>query len=113
MNDYPDICVARDGYTVEVDDGSSLSRAEDGTPHIQRFFSQDRFTFTVRHPMLEPAKYEELIAFYAANKNSYVRYTAQDTGKVYEVLMLSPPRPVDSRAGLITYEMRMTGSLAA
>jgi len=67
----------------------------------------------LRHPLLEPADQAILLGFYAVNKSSFVRYVEPDTGDAYEVLMMAPPRPVDRVRGLVTYEVRLTGSRAA
>ena len=112
MNDYPNLCIQRDGYAPDVTEGTNLSRGSDGTPWVQIMYSEARTTFQLIHPALTDAQAEELTQFYAANKRLRVRYVEPDTGDAYSVYMLHPPMPT-ARIGVgrRTYRMTLTGEL--
>ena len=92
MEDYPDLCIGVDGYDPERSDGAEVMRAENGKVWIYRAYDQEQLTFTIVHPALTWDEEQALRAFYADNKNDYVRFYDPRSGRHYAVLMQGPPR---------------------
>lgn len=101
--------VIEDGYSVEGDDGSELSRADDGTLKIRRLYGATRYNITFRIAPLSAAQTQAVRQFYESYKTQTITWTDPYTSVVYDVLMTRQPRIVDMNTPWATMEVDMEG----
>lgn len=103
------IRMLKEGYRIEVDDGSSVSRASSGKARIRRLYSTERYTFTVTVGPMPRAAVAEFYSQYATHKNDVDELTDPLTGISYSVLWTSPPVVASVSGKLATMEFSFTG----
>lgn len=103
------IRMLKEGYRIEVDDGSSVSRASSGKARIRRLYSTERYTFTVTVGPMPRAAVAEFYSQYATHKNDVDELTDPLTGISYSVLWTSPPFVASVSGKLATMEFSFTG----
>lgn len=106
MTEYPDFCIAVDGFNFVPDDGTDEIETEDGTVWMYRQFEHMQYNITVVHPALDAQSELELRQFYDDHKHEKVRFFNPRDSKYYEVKMKSPPRITGMRGGLLA-DIRM------
>lgn len=104
------IRMLKEGYSIDVDDGSSVSRASSGKARIRRLYSTDRYTFTVAVGPMPRAAVAEFYSQYAAYKNDVDELTDPLTGVSYSVLWVSPPVVTSVSGKTTTMEFSFTGT---
>lgn len=111
MTAFPDIYdVDSQGYSVDPNDGASLSRADDGTLRIRRLYAATRFDITFRLYSLTSAQSEAVLQFYESYKYEVITWTDPFTSVVYDALMTEPPRIVDVKGLWAEVEVKMEGT---
>lgn len=99
----------QDGYSVEGDDGSELSRADDGTLKIRRLYGETRYSIRFRLAPLSAAQTEAVKQFYESYKTQVIDWTDPYTGVVYDVLMTRQPRITGMQGPWATMQVEMEG----
>lgn len=97
------------GYSVEPNDGTSASRADDGTLRIRRLYASTRFAIKFRLYKMTSTDTEAVLLFYESNKNQQITWTDPFTSVVYSVLMTEPPSIIDVSGLWSEMEVRMEG----
>ena len=104
------IRMLKEGYSIDVDDGSSVSRASSGKARIRRLYSTERHTFTVPVGPMPRAAVAEFYSQYNTYKNTVDELTDPLTGISYSVLWTSPPVVASVSGKLATMEFSFTGT---
>lgn len=111
--DYPSFCVSANGYNENPERGSTLSRAEDGTPWIVNLWPETRYTFDITHPALCAEEQLELEQFYDQHIGDEVWWHNPRRKEWWLVRMVGPPRLAGMRSGLLgDVEMTLVGHRA-
>lgn len=94
----------------DINDGTRVTRAADGTNHIARLYDQAQYKFILGFVYLLAADYELLVDFYDDNKyDSAIEFTDPNTARQYLVQMLSPPKVTDHSGIFYTISMELEG----
>src|SRR5690625_5084056 len=97
---YPKLCVSADGYSENPERGSTLHRAEDGTPWIVNLWPETRYTFDITHPALLAEEQLELEQFYDQHIGDEVGWDNPRRQERWIVRMVGPPRLASMRDGM-------------
>lgn len=98
---YPKLCVSADGYSENPERGSTLHRAEDGTPWIVNLWPETRYTFGITHPALCAEEQQQLEQFYDQHIGDEVWWYNPRRKEWWRVRMVGPPRLTGMRSGLL------------
>lgn len=111
VNSELGVCIRmlKEGYELDADDGSEMTRASSGRARIRRLHAQTEYTITVQAGPMPRAAVALFYTAYDTYKNDVDEFTDPLTGIDYSVLWLNPPS-VSSVAGLLAaMEFEFTG----
>lgn len=111
---YPSLTIDVRSYRVEIDDGSSEDRADDGTLLVRSFYAMPRYRITLSHPHLSQEQYKAHRQFCRTYRFEPVDFTDPLTGDVYNVLIRQQPSITAVEGGVwITCRVVLEGVLSA
>lgn len=74
---------------VAVDDGQRVDYSDDGTPHIRRMYSIERYNLSIVQTGLTLAQRNTLRDFYRSYRGQVVEVLWQHSGETYNAYLLS------------------------
>ena len=98
-----------DGFSIEKDDGSSITPASSGKARIRRLYPATQYTITVRVDGIHIDSLEAVDDAYDTNKNLVDEITNPLTNATYSVLWTKPPAIVETDGDFSTLEFEFTG----
>lgn len=101
--------ILKDGYSVELQDGTETDRADSGRLWVRRLYAEDRFDIVFRVGPVDATQVLELQAFYQSFRHEQIEWADPYTGQMYQGLMIAPPRQVSLSGIMAAVEFTMEG----
>lgn len=102
--------IERGSYRVTPVDGSEVSEADDGSTRIRRLYGSVQHDIEFEVFGMTQTDRDALVSFYNTNKNTVIEWIDPFTSITYDVLMLRPPRVVDTYGTQCSMDVRMRGT---